>query len=83
VGTSFLIAFILGVVREQGHFSWLTIAIAGVLLVLALWLLFISVFGSQTLVEKWSDATGSNELIAIVVLLAFPVSWLVRRITRP
>ena len=82
VGTAFLIAFVLGVRREEGPFSWLTVVFAGALLVLSAWILLVAVFGSQALVEKLSSATGSNELIALIVLLAFPVSWLVRRITR-
>ena len=82
VGTAFLVTFVVGVVREQGAFSWLTAALAGLLLVLAVWCLLVSVFGSRARVEKLSNATDSSELIAVAFLLAFPVSWLVRRITR-
>jgi hypothetical protein len=41
-----------------------------------------SLFGSDKKVEKWSDAASSHEAAALLILVAFPIAWAIRKTFR-
>ena len=60
----------------------------GLLLALALgsaglWLIWVALFGSEAAVEKAGDGVGSHEAAIVIIAIAFPIAWFIRRLKRP
>lgn len=54
------------------------------LLLLAVWaiiLLFVGLFGSNRIVEKWGDWSTTHEASIIVMIVAAPIYWLLKAVT--
>jgi hypothetical protein len=80
VGTLFLVVVGIGFSHDTGDlrgWGWLVLAsfiLAGAGLILA------SVFSSNKTAEKWSDAWSSHEATALLILVAFPIAWAIRKV---
>jgi hypothetical protein len=80
VGMLFLVVIGIGLSRNTGDvkgWGWLILAsliLAGASLILA------SVFSSNRTAEKWSDAASSHEATALLILVAFPIAWAIRKV---
>jgi hypothetical protein len=81
-----LFAAIIGISREitseSAPLAWWGWIILGLLLALGALLLLASVFGSQKTVDKWTDAAGSHEVVALLALVAWPLAWVIRKVFR-
>ena len=54
------------------------------LLLLAVWsiiLLFVGMFGSNRMVEKWGDSATTHEASIVVIIVAAPIYWLLKIVT--
>ena len=54
------------------------------MLLLAVWsiiLLFVGMFGSNRMVEKWGDSATTHEASIVVIIVAAPIYWLLKIVT--
>jgi hypothetical protein len=80
VGTLVLIVVGLGVSRDDSGlelWAWFLVAF---LASLGAGLLCASLFSSDKNAEKWSDAASSHEVAALLLLVAFPIAWAIRKV---
>ena len=79
VGTFFLVIAGLGL-RDTSGFEWWGWLFLAAFISLGVWLWYVALFSSDRNAEKWSDAAGSHEAVALLVLLAFPIAWAIRKV---
>ena len=80
VGTLLLVAAGLGISRDADGldgWAWLLVAF---LISVGAGLLYASFFSSDKIAEKWSDAASSHEAAVILILVAFPIAWAIRKV---
>jgi hypothetical protein len=82
VGTALFAVVASGISREPGNLEWWMWLLVGIFAFLGCLLWYWALFGSDTAVEKWSDAAGSHEAAAILILIAFPLAWAIRKAFR-
>lgn len=82
VGSLLFVAAGLGISREPGGLEWWSWLLVGFLASLGAFLLYASLFGSNAAVEKWSNAAGQHEATIVLVLVAFPIAWAIRKAFR-
>ena len=80
VGTLLIGGVALGVSREVGGLEWWAWLVVASFVSLGAFLLFVSLFSSDKNAEKWSDAAGSHEVSALLILVAFPIAWAIRKV---
>jgi hypothetical protein len=79
VGTGFFVIVALGLSREPNGLEWWVWLFVGMFAFLGCLFWYWAVFGSDTAVEKWSDAAGSHEAAAVLILVALPLAWAIRK----
>ena len=79
VGTLMFVVAGLGISREPSGLEWWGWLIVILFASLGGFLFYASLFGSDKKVEKWSDAASSHEVAALLVLVAFPIAWAIRK----
>jgi hypothetical protein len=82
VGALLLFAAIMGIRREPAALEWWGWLTLGVLLALGAFLVLVSFFGSQRTVDKWSTSAGAWEAALLLVLVAYPLAWAIRKLFR-
>lgn len=82
VGGAFLALAAVVLRDEQPDVSPWIFGVIGLFAFLGCCMLFISVFGSGRLVDKWSDAAGTHEASIVVFLIALPIAWVIRKVIR-
>jgi hypothetical protein len=80
VGTLLLVAAGLGISREVDGLGWWAWSIVAILALTGAGLLFAAFFSSDHNAAKWSDAASNHEVAALVLVLAFPVAWAIRKV---
>jgi hypothetical protein len=80
VGTLILIAAGLGISRDSGALEWWAWLLVGFLVSIGAGLLYASLFSSNKNAEKWGDAASSHEVAALLILVAFPIAWAIRKV---
>ena len=79
VGTSFL-AFAAVMIIEANNKpdirAWL---FAGLFASLGLSFLLVSIAGSDSAVERWTNNVKVNSVLCLLMLIAFPIAWAIRR----
>jgi hypothetical protein len=43
-------------------------------------LVYASLFSTDENAEKWSDVASSHEVAALLILVAFPIAWAIRKV---
>ena len=79
VGTGFLAISAIGLGRQVGALEWWVWLVLGFFVFMGCLLWYWALFGSDAAVEKWSDAAGSHEVAAILVVVAWPLAWVIRK----
>lgn len=82
VGTLMLTAAGLSISRQPIGLEWWIWLLVLLPVSLATYLLYVSLFGSNRNVEKWSDFAGGNEVVVLLVLVAFPIAWAIKKAFR-
>jgi hypothetical protein len=80
IGTLLLVLVAFGLTRDTSGGNWWGWLVVALLVLLGAGLVFASIFSSDQNVEKWSDAASNNEVAVIVLIVAFPVAWAIRKI---
>ncbi|WP_226648446.1 hypothetical protein [Microbulbifer variabilis] len=79
---SALIAVVAGVLYREGSDSEPAVAIGFVLMTIASPLIFVSIFGSKIRAQKWANNTGSHEILILFFLIAWAISYLLKKALR-
>lgn len=82
VGTAFLGLGAVRISREPNGLEWWVWRFVGAFAFLGCLLWYWALFGSDTAVEKSSDAAGSHPAAAILFLVALPLAWAIRKASR-
>ena len=80
VGTLFLVAAGVGISQEASGLGWWAWSVIALLALLGAGLLCAAFISSDQNAEKWSDAASSHEVAAVLLVLAFPVAWAIRKV---
>ena len=80
VGTFLLAAAALGIARETSGLGWLGWSIVAFLVALGAGSIYASFFSSRSSVEKWAIASSTHEAAVLLILVAFPVAWAIRKV---
>ena len=81
VGAAFFALPLFALSRESEAPSW-ALGVVVLFVILGCCMLLVSVLGSRTRVEKWSDAAGNHEVSIVIFLVALPIAWLIRKFIR-
>ena len=79
VGTSFFAAAALGIARDTNGLDWWDWSILAFLVAPSAGSIYAS-FGSRESVEKWAGATSTHVAAVILMLVAFPIAWAIRKV---
>jgi hypothetical protein len=82
VGTLLFVVGGLGIGGEPAGLEWWGWLVVVSLISVGAFLIYASFFGSDKNVEKWGDAASSNEVAGLLVLVAFPIAWAIRKVFR-
>lgn len=83
VGSAFLGIVAMGLSHEPNELEWWVWLLVGAFAFLGCLFWYWALFGSDTAVEKWSDAAGSHPAAAVLLLLvALPLAWAIRKAFR-
>ena len=82
VGTAFFGIVALGLSREPSGLEWWVWLIVGAFAFFGCLLWYWALFGSDAAVEKWSNVAGSHEAAAVLILVALPLAWAIRKAFR-
>jgi hypothetical protein len=80
VGTFFLATAALGITRDTSDLGWMGWSIVTFLVALGAGSMYASFFGSRSNVEKWADASSTHMVAVLLILVAFPVAWAIRKV---
>jgi drug/metabolite transporter (DMT)-like permease len=70
----------IGLSREASTLEWWAWSVVAGLVLLGGGLLYASFFCSDRNAEKWSDAASNHEAAALILVLAFPLTWAIRKV---
>jgi hypothetical protein len=80
LGTLFLVVMGLGISRGTADLEWWGWVMLIALLSTGSALICAALFSSDQNAEKWSDAASSHEVAALLILVAFPIAWAIRKV---
>ena len=80
VGTLLLVAVGLGFGRESQGLEWSSWLLVALLVSTGAGLIYAALFTADVNVEKWAITVGTNEAAALVIIIAFPIAWAIRKV---
>jgi len=81
-GSAFFVAAGLGISRAPAGLEWWGWLLVGILVSLGVFLFYASLLGSNAAVEKWANAASSHDATIVLILVAFPIAWAIRKVFR-
>jgi hypothetical protein len=83
LGTGIFALMALGLGREPNGLEGWVWLLVGVFVSFGCVLWYWALFGSDAAVEKWSYEAGSHGAVALIILVAWPLAWAIRKSFRP
>jgi hypothetical protein len=80
IGTLFLVIAGLGISTSTGGLEWWGWLLVACLAFIGAGFVYASIFSSDQNAEKWSDAASSHEAAVLLILVAFPIAWALRKV---
>ena len=80
VGACLFAAAALGIARDTNGLDWWEWSILGFLVALGAGSIYASFFGSRESVERWAGASSTHVAAVILMLVAFPIAWAIRKV---
>jgi len=77
----FLVWMLQGLMLGTESKRWWELALLLLIAVFAVILIFVGVFGSNRMVEKWGDSATTHEASVVVMIVAAPIYWLLKIVT--
>ncbi|WP_444957935.1 hypothetical protein [Microbulbifer sp. ZKSA002] len=79
---SALFTVVAGVLYREGSDSGPAVAFGFVLMTIASPLIFVSIFGGKIRAQKWANNTGNHEILILFFLMAWAISYLLKKASR-